>query len=133
MEIFLGEISDFLTRFGGLEHSDWSIQWSHDLITRFDETWVLRRLSMWSELKETVKEDFFNSFGHLKETFRQKVSLRTSRETSERNEMCDFTDFVRFRHVLYDTCFDKETLVRKVSLRTSRETFSSRFIRYLFR
>ena len=26
MEIFLGEISHFLTGFGGLWHSDWSIQ-----------------------------------------------------------------------------------------------------------
>ena len=47
-----------------------------------------------------------------------------------------FYDFVRFRHVLYDTCFDKETLVRKVSLRTSRETSERNemcdFISYVF-
>ena len=38
MEIFFGEISHFLTRFGVLWHSDWLTQWSHDLIMRFDKT-----------------------------------------------------------------------------------------------
>ena len=38
MEIFFGEISHFLTRFGGLWHSDWLIQRSYDEIMRFDET-----------------------------------------------------------------------------------------------
>ena len=44
MEIFFGEISKILTRFGNLSDSDWLIQWSHDKIVRFHETWVLRRL-----------------------------------------------------------------------------------------
>ena len=44
MEIFFGEISKILTRFGNLSDSDWLIQWSHDKIVRFDETWALKRL-----------------------------------------------------------------------------------------
>ena len=43
MEIFLGEISHFLTRFGGLRCSDWSIQWSYDKIMRFHESLGLKR------------------------------------------------------------------------------------------
>ena len=44
MEIFFGEISKILTRFGNLSDSDWLIQGSHDKIVRFHVTWVLRRL-----------------------------------------------------------------------------------------
>ena len=48
MEIFFGEISHFLTRFEGLWHSNWLIQWSYDKIMRFGETLGLRRLENWS-------------------------------------------------------------------------------------
>ena len=48
MEIFFGEISHFLTRFGGFRHSDWSIQGSYDKIMRFHETLGLQRLKKWS-------------------------------------------------------------------------------------
>ena len=56
MEIFFDEISHFLTRFGGLRHSDWSIQWSYDEIMRFGETLGLRRLENWSSGKSYSKE-----------------------------------------------------------------------------
>ena len=43
MEIFFGEVSHFVTRFGALWLSDWWIQWSHDIIMRFDETLSLHK------------------------------------------------------------------------------------------
>ena len=48
MEIFFGEISHFLTRFGGFKHSDWLIQLSYDKIMRLHETLGLQRLENWS-------------------------------------------------------------------------------------
>ena len=66
MEIFFGEISYFLTGFGGLWHSAWSLQWSYDKIMRFHETLGLmktREVVFWLKYSiETPKSHFLWDF-----------------------------------------------------------------------
>ena len=56
MEIFFCKISHFLTRFRGLWHSDWSIQWSHDLKWDLMRLWAYWDLGYGVLIKETLKE-----------------------------------------------------------------------------
>ena len=52
MEIFLDEVSQFLTRLENLKWSDWLGLWSHDIGMRFHEIWCLTRCWMWFGLKK---------------------------------------------------------------------------------
>ena len=99
MEIFLDEVSQFLTRFGNLKWSDWLRRWSHDIGTRFHEIWCLKRCWMWFGLKKMWNILLKRLLQHrdlLNKSFRSTGTLTRVRHLVKEfsrdlapNEMCE--------------------------------------------
>ena len=128
MEIFLDEVSQFLTRFGNLKWSDWLWWWSHDVGMRFHEIWCLKRCWMWFGLKKMWNILLKRLPQHgdlLNKSSRSYILLRSSREIWHQT-ICAILPISSLLATFY-TIPVLKTLVKKVPvhyilLRTARDS-----------